>query len=254
MRTEVAPGVSLAGRLVGDGPLTVVLVHGWMMSGSVFEALVPRLQSDDIRLAVVDLRGAGSSSKPESGYGLDQYASDLAAWIEALDADRVDLLGHSMGGAVAQLCAAAIPERIGRLFLMNPVPLSGVPLPEPVHELFSTCAGDRSKQGRILDMSTLQLAAEDRDRLLDVAATVSGPCIRESLVAWTSGGFTERLSEIEAETHVIGTSDPFLPPEFLTSAIVEQVANARFHLLTGPGHYPLVEAPDATAELLRSLL
>lgn len=254
MRIEVAPGVTLAGRLTGDAPRTAVLVHGWMMSGAVFDALIGRLASKALRLAVPDQRGAGLSSKPDDGYQLAQYVADLAAWIEGLAVDRIDLIGHSMGGAIAQLFAATHPERVRRLVLMNPVPLSGMPLPEPVFELFQSSAGDRAKQGAILDMATLNLTPEDRERLLDVAATVSGPCIRESLDAWTSGGHADALSSIRAETHVIGTSDPFLPPEVLEPQVTEPIDGARFHLLDGPGHYPQVEAPEAVAKLISSLL
>ena len=254
MHREVAPDVSLWGRVVGDGPRAVVLVHGWMVSGDVFEAVVPRLDPQRFRIGVVDLRGSGKSSKPDTGYTLEHYVVDLAAWMDAVGMASATLVGHSMGGAIAQLFAATHPERVDRLVLLSPVPLSGMTLPEPVHELFESCAGDRAKQGAVVDMSCLQLTDDDRERMLDIGASVSGPCIRQSLAAWTAGGFEASLPRITAQTHVIGTSDPFLPPEFLTAAVVEPSADATFHLLEGPGHYPMVEAPAETAELLASLL
>lgn len=90
--------------------------------------------------------------------------------------------------------------------------------------------------------------------LLATAATVSDACIAQAFDAWTAGGFADRLSAITCKTHVLGTDDPFLPPEFLKQAVVEPIANATFVHLPGPGHYPATEDPKATAARLRELL
>ena len=68
------------------------------------------------------------------------------------------------------------------------------------------------------------------------------------------GGFSDRLGEIGASTHVVATSDPFLPPAFLQAAVVDLIDDAKLHILDGPGHYPMSETPDAMVTLLREIL
>jgi pimeloyl-ACP methyl ester carboxylesterase len=52
----------------------------------------------------------------------------------------------------------------------------------------------------------------------------------------------------------VATDDPFLPPPFLTQAVVQPIRNARLVYLPGPGHYPQVERPAETAALIGAFL
>jgi pimeloyl-ACP methyl ester carboxylesterase len=69
---------------------------------------------------MLDLRGHGASSKPESGYTWADYASDVVALIRQEDYARVTLVGHSLGALTALLTAAELPERIESLVLEDP--------------------------------------------------------------------------------------------------------------------------------------
>ncbi|MCX5403259.1 alpha/beta fold hydrolase [Streptomyces sp. NBC_00335] len=75
------------------------------------------------RVFALDLRGHGASAWP-SAYSLPLMRDDVLGFLDALGLDRVDLVGHSMGGVVAYLAAAAQPHRISRLVLEDaPAPL-----------------------------------------------------------------------------------------------------------------------------------
>jgi pimeloyl-ACP methyl ester carboxylesterase len=71
-------------------------------------------------LLMLDLRGHGDSSKPESGYTLADYAADVVAFITAQGYERVTLAGHSLGSLTALQTAAQLPERIESLVLEDP--------------------------------------------------------------------------------------------------------------------------------------
>ncbi|TNE85133.1 MAG: alpha/beta hydrolase [Deltaproteobacteria bacterium] len=230
---------------------TVLLVHGWMMAGAVFTPLRQALLDAGYRVVVPDLRGSGKSD-PTEDYTLAGYADDLAAVVDAIG--PCVILGHSMGGALAQLVAIARPESVRGLILLNPVPASGLPLPDEAMGLFGTSGGDRDKQQVILGLATLTLDEDGLHQLLDIAGTVVPEAVHQSLVAWTTGGFADRLGEIRAPTHVIATSDPFLPPAFLDQAVVQPIAGAQLHTLEGPDHYPMWEAPEATRTLVLAIL
>jgi pimeloyl-ACP methyl ester carboxylesterase len=237
-------------RIYGDGPLNMLCVHGWMVSGAVFDEMLSAINHPDLRVIVPDHRGTGESGRPDSGYTLERYAEDMVAVADDAGASTYVLVGHSMGGQIAQLCAAHHPERTRGLVLYNTVPATGMELPDDAHELFVHSGEDREAQRSILDMACLELSEEDRERLLDEAAKIPAACIRESYEAWTGGGFADELEKIEAPTLVVGTDDPFLPADFLGATVVDPIPRARFAYIPGPGHYPQVERPVESAALL----
>lgn len=236
----------------GEGPRTVVLLHGWMMSGRVWSRCLEHLRLDGLRVVVAHQRGTEKS--PAESFTLEEYATDAVALLDAIGADRATLVGHSMGGQIAQLVATKVPDRIEAMALLCPVPAMGLPLPEEAMQLFKGSATDRALGGTILDMACLQLEADAKAALLEDSATVSSACIEGSLDAWTGGGFADALGSVRARTLVVATDDPFLKPDFLTESVVQPIAGARLAVLPGPGHYVQVERPRETAALLEAFL
>ncbi len=76
----------------------VVLIHGWPLSGSMWEYQVTRLLDAGLRCITYDRRGFGKSDYPGEGYDYVTMASDLKAVIDATGATDVTLVGFSMGG------------------------------------------------------------------------------------------------------------------------------------------------------------
>lgn len=104
----------------GAGP-TVVLLHGWPQTWftwrSVIECLVP-----DFRIVAPDLRGLGDSSRPQTGYDKKTVASDIARLMkDVLKEPSFHLVGHDWGGAVAYALAAAHPETVRTLTILDVV-------------------------------------------------------------------------------------------------------------------------------------
>lgn len=252
--TTTDDGTTIAYRTFGEGPLNVLLVHGWMFSGAVYDDLLDSFDTQGLRLIVPDLRGTGGSGKPETGYTLERHAMDVLAVADAEKAPSFVLVGHSMGGAIAQWIAAHQPDRVRALMLINAVPASGMALPDDARGLFRGSPGSREMQSTILGLACKQLSDASRDRMLDDAAKVSAPAIQEGFDAWTAGGFADRLSAIRAPTLVVTTDDPFMPPDFMRQTIVSHIKGARLAVLPGPGHYPQVERPRETTALLQAFL
>ncbi|HRD65227.1 MAG TPA: alpha/beta hydrolase [Candidatus Competibacter sp.] len=99
-RTDTPPG--------GD----LVLVHGLAASLGFWHLGIVRPLSWLCRLTAYDLRGHGRSELPATGYSIPRMADDLAALLDHLGLERVHLLGHSFGGAIALLFAHRHPERV----------------------------------------------------------------------------------------------------------------------------------------------
>jgi pimeloyl-ACP methyl ester carboxylesterase len=104
----------------GTGARPFVLVHGFTGSRDDFREHIPGLARLGRTLAL-DQRGHGGSSNSgrDQDYTLDGLVADLHAAFDALALDRVDLLGHSLGGMVTLRFALAHPERVASLVLMD---------------------------------------------------------------------------------------------------------------------------------------
>ncbi|MBX3171591.1 MAG: alpha/beta fold hydrolase [Candidatus Eremiobacteraeota bacterium] len=96
------------------GPGTPLLLIAGLASDAVSYTFQVEPLNQHHRLLLCDNRGVGRSPKPPGPYTIEQMAQDI---LEFLPEEKVHILGHSMGGAIAQHLAAHHPERIGKLIL-----------------------------------------------------------------------------------------------------------------------------------------
>jgi pimeloyl-ACP methyl ester carboxylesterase len=95
-----------------------VLLHGYSDSWRSFEPLLPHLPPS-IRAFAFSQRGHGDTDRPASGYQIDDFAADVAAFIDRLDLGRSVIVGHSMGATIAERVAARYPSRALGLVMMG---------------------------------------------------------------------------------------------------------------------------------------
>ncbi|OHC32132.1 MAG: alpha/beta hydrolase [Pseudomonadales bacterium RIFCSPLOWO2_12_59_9] len=114
------PHIELAAHLFGpeDG-LPVIALHGWLDNAMTYARLAPKLKG--LRIVALDLAGHGHSDhRPAGGsYAIWDYVHDVLQVAEQFGWQRFSLLGHSMGAIVSVLLAAAMPERVERLALID---------------------------------------------------------------------------------------------------------------------------------------
>ena len=101
----------------GSGPVLVML-HGHEQNAASWRHVMPALARSR-RVIAVSLPGHGDSAPPLGGYAPSRdIAPSVAAFLDALEIDTVDLVGHSVGGAVALHLALADPARVRTLTLV----------------------------------------------------------------------------------------------------------------------------------------
>ncbi|MHB1088820.1 MAG: alpha/beta fold hydrolase [Acidimicrobiales bacterium] len=112
--------VALSVLVGGSGP-TIVLLHGWPDTSALWGEVAADLIERGFRVAVPDLRGCGQSSKPTDAesYAMHVLVGDVAAIIDALEVQRVTLVGHDWGANLAWVTAAYLPERVERLVALS---------------------------------------------------------------------------------------------------------------------------------------
>ena len=110
-------GVRIHYSIGGKGS-PVALLHGYAQTSHMWNPIMPLLAKDHT-VIVPDMRGAGGSSKPESGYDKKSMAVDIHALVSSLGFKRASIVGHDIGLMVAYAYAAQFPQETERLVLMD---------------------------------------------------------------------------------------------------------------------------------------
>jgi pimeloyl-ACP methyl ester carboxylesterase len=118
-RTVDAGGVELHVAEMGDPQAPpLLLVHGWPQHWWCWRKVAPDL-ARDFRCVMADMRGFGWSEKPAQGYDKETLAADLAALLDALELERVGVVGHDWGGWCSFILAGREPERVSALLAVS---------------------------------------------------------------------------------------------------------------------------------------
>ncbi|WP_068110379.1 alpha/beta fold hydrolase [Tropicimonas marinistellae] len=266
-----AGGIQLGCRIWGDGPVTVVFIHGNLASKDWIE-LAARHFPSDLRVIGIDWRGCGDSEKPTatadfSNYSMQQHAEDMLAALDALGIARCHLATHSTGGFIANRMQLAQPDRFGRILSLDPVSPFGLPFEEAALEVFRTMQADATLTRAV--MAGVAPTLFDPDSLglgktpIYRAPDADSAALYDRLLAQTqqcadgiwlgtpfhlsaehdAGEVAARMSELTHETLVLwGEWDGIIPLSHMQT-MVERLPACRLVRLPEIGHSMNVEAP-----------
>jgi pimeloyl-ACP methyl ester carboxylesterase len=251
-----------------DGPPPVVLLHGLLVTSHAFRRVLPAL-AEDRRAIAIDLPGCGESDRPRpdlaDDYSLPWLAAQVVQTLGALDLRQVDLVGHSFGGSVALQLAAAFPERVRRLVLVDPVaypfdlPLRGrLALLPRVGPLLFENVYRRADLKRYLQrtMSTPELLEETAvDVYWDRLGREGGREAAHAMLRTLSDlrGMEGAIGKVVAPTLVVWGDRDVLLPAGDAERLVDALPNARLFRVAGCGHAVPEERPEALVELVREV-
>ncbi len=116
--------INIAYQVVGEGPIDLVLVPGWVSNIDVFweEPSVVRFLNklaSFSRLILFDKRGTGLSDRVTDSPMLEERMDDVRSVLDAIGSQRATLLGYSEGGTMVALFAATYPERTNSIIMMG---------------------------------------------------------------------------------------------------------------------------------------
>ena len=237
----------------GTGP-AIMFHHGWPLSADDWDAQMMFFLAKGYRVIAHDRRGHGRSTATTTGNEMDTYADDLAALLEALQADRpVTFCGLSMGGYIAWQFAARHPDWLGRLILCdtraaadsaeaaaNRLKMADIVSkegPEPVAwammpKLFAPVV--TPQQQTLADLVRKMVLETDP---VAIAAAHRGMAIRPDV--------TSLLPNLRFPTLVIvGEHDVISPPQEMRT-IADAIPQARFVQIPAAGHMAPMENPAA---------
>lgn len=257
----------LAIREEGSGD-PLVLVHGAGTSGAIWRRVMPLL-ADGRRVVAPDVPGYGGSPPAGPGFALEEVTARLVDELdEAGVAGPYDLVGHSLGGALAILLAARHPERVRRVVLAAPAGLAA--LPRPAAALLGRVAAPFAIARRTLAsplaghalVRRLALAgvAHDGARVPPeharavLASSVGATRIGPGLASAAAADLREALAAVHAPLGLVwGEHDPVIPRRRID--VIRAVhPDAPLSVIPGTAHAPMLEAPEAFCAALEDVL
>ncbi len=262
-------GVRLHWTEVGESSdsAPVVLLHGLNNSGGSWSKVAPLLATDR-RVLMPDLPGHGQSGRPNVGYELEWYAHVVAQWIQALGLEKVDVVGHSFGGGIAQMLLLELSPRIRRLVLIAAGGLGKAvgfwlrlaSLPHVV-EYFGQpfmAVGTRLALRSVHEsISEADVAELSRLNALPGTARAFARSVRD-VIDWRGQrrNFLHRAHELERLPPVLvlwGERDGLIPIA-QGRAFADLLEGAVFESFESSGHYVHNERPEAVAAAIRRFL
>jgi pimeloyl-ACP methyl ester carboxylesterase len=261
--------LSVAEAGIGQRPL--LLVHGFTGAKEDFSPWLGQLANLGWHAVAPDLRGHGASSKPaaESAYSFESMADDLLRLADGLSWDTFVVLGHSMGGMIAQFMARAAATRLAGLILMD---TTHGPLESLDRELIAAAVSIVRAQGidALADIMAEQegpLATPAHRRLLaerpgyaefgDRKLRASSPGMYAAM-ALVFPEATDRLDSLRRLPQrlpvlvIVGEQDQaFLAP---SERMAAAVGRASLAIIPDAGHCPQFENPEAWWKVLTAYL
>lgn len=257
-------GASLAFDRLGQGP-TVVLLHGvggqrhaWTERGS---ATLAALARRGFETYAVDLPGYGDSHQPPAAT-VGDMADTLADWMQSRQLDRAVVVGHSMGGMVAQEMAARHPHRVAGLVLActsaafgradgawqaqfvadRLAPLeAGLSMADVASRLVPSMLGENPDP----------LAAS---RAIEMMSQVPAMTYRASVQALVRFDRRETLGAIAVPTLCLAGERDTTAPAKVLQKMCERIAGAAFQVIAGAGHLANLERPAQFNQALGEFL
>lgn len=269
-----ANGVRLHVAESGTGA-PVLFLHGFPQHWYAWRRVTALLP--DCRLICPDLRGAGWSDAPRTGYSVTALAHDVIALIDAMGLDQVVLVGHDWGAKVGfRLCAIA-PDRFSGFVALNTLHpwLGRAPLALHAWRQWHTALIEYPVIGawvlrrtgivpyllRRWVGTTMRWSDEDlagyAERFTSAERARAGQAlhwqfVRHEIPRMLRGA--ERRPTLTVPTTLLfGRADPTLSPDRLTVA-ERHVAQLRVELIDGAGHHLPEERPELVAAAVRAML
>lgn len=233
----------------------LVLLHGLGASGEDWEFVRPRLAAAGHRLIVPDLSGFGRS-RPARRFGVVNMAADVWALLDRLGVGQFDLVGHSMGGAVAQQMALDQPQRVERLALADTVPsfrtdTVGRKLLFATRYSVMALLGPR-RLARKIALQLFPLPGQDalRERTVRRGQANDRSTYLKTIRALVSWSVLERLDEFQMPVLVMVAEHDYFPVADAED-FASMLPSARLKVFAGAHHALPLEVPEEfSAELL----
>ncbi len=260
-------GVNLYYEIHGNGQ-PLILIPGLGYDGWMWHKMIPGL-AEHFQVITFDNRGSGQSDKPPGPYSAQLLAADVVGILDEFRLDKAHIMGHSMGGFIAQALAVDAPNRVDKLIL-SATNFGGprhVPITPEAMAVLTDVSGDpieRLRRGIVI--SCAPGFAERRPDVVEdwinhrIAHPIDPAGYQAQLAIGLSlmpeaAAFEHKLAAVTAPTLILfGEHDRVVPPGN-AGLMAEKIQDARVEILPNAGHFFPFEVPEeAIAAVTRFLM
>ena len=263
----------------GDGD-SIILIHGFSDRKEHWRAQVGAL-STHFKVIRMDNRGAGKSDRPDGEYTMEVYASDIAGLMDSLSIEKSHIIGHSLGGMIAQNFAILYPNRVDKLILINTIPGLKPPgesideaikryrenaitgheamMKDPLNEFLK---GMKSSYSRNFWKIMREEPKKKFHGIWSVEDLVEekvkfGPTTKDlnnQAHALSTHNTYERLHEIKNNVLILSAEKDKSCPKTMGEKMHELIPNSKFEVIEGAGHQSILEkAPEVNQVIINFL-
>jgi len=250
-----ADGVAIGYQVSGDGPVSVVFVHGWLGDRGYWKHQLDYF-AEARRVVALDLAGHGASGLNRDQWTYRAFGEDVAAVVRSLNLERVVLVGHSMGGPVVLEAARIVPQRVIGLVAVDALQNPEAPgiADEAIDAFLAPFEADfddavRALVGRAMFVprSDPVLKAWIVEDMASAPPAVGVGALRSNML-WPSTTRSDALAALRAPVRLINT-DLYPTDSEAVSRYGMQVV-----IMPGVGHFAMLEDPETFNDLLSSAI
>lgn len=228
--------------------LHLLFIHGAGGSHLLWPGELRRLKT--VSCYAIDLPGH-HKSPPPGCQTIPQYAAAVSEFVEAMGLKQVIVLGHSMGGAIAQQLAFTPPLWLSGLILVGTAPKMPVSpaILEQIHTDFPAMADFITKYGWAKQTESL-LKGMGRKMLLEQDPQV----VYDDFYACNQFDLREAISQIQLPTLIIGGRYDVMTPLKQSTFLHEQIKSSQLVVIEEAGHYLMLEKPREVAQVVEKFV
>lgn len=241
----------------------LVLIAGLGADGSNWSGVIARLPKE-YQIITIDNRGAGRSGIPEKAYTAATMAEDVLRLLDHLEVSKAHVLGHSLGGYIAQEFAIRYPGRVDRLVLSSTAAVSS----DRNNELFLKFYRDLEEGGDpeawLREWTRWLFSPSSLARESFVTALIKRglrnrckqqlPGFKGQIDAVASFDARGRLDRVRARTLVLAGGEDVLIPPGEAEALAEKIPGSMFKCVPGAAHSIHVEEREVFVKTVHEFL
>jgi 3-oxoadipate enol-lactonase len=267
MRVRAGDGCVLTVRILceaaAEAAVPVLFVHALAMDGDMWRGVVDALNHSHPQvqgaMLGLDCRGHGTSESGEGEFTTAQFAQDMLAVLDAVQAPRAHLVGCSMGGTVALAFAGRYPERVASLTVVDSTAWYGLEAPEKWEQRAKTALSEGL--GALIEF---QKSRWFNPKFLDEQPELVRQTVEVFLAnrvsAYASscrmlGHADERaaMTAYKGPAAIVVGEEDYATPLAMSQLMTDQLANATLTVIPGARHYTPLEAPSQVAACIAAV-
>ena len=248
-------GLSIHAEVHGTAEPALVFLHYWGGTSRTWRKVTAELEGQ-FKTVAYDARGWGKSDKTLAGYKLADLADEALSLVKALGIKQYVLVGHSMGGKVAQLIASRRPEGLVGLILVAPAQPTPRHNPDEMREQQLHAYDNRENVLKAIGSGRLTARTPSPEILEQIVEdSLSGS--REATMAYPMESILEDISAEVANINVptvllAGELDQVDSIERHKTEVLAYLPNAEFKIIKGSGHLIPIDEPVQLAKEIAS--